>query len=532
MHRRMKARADSVIARDSALMRLRYRPRMSDRGRTPSNPADEERCATAETSDDELKAEIDEGSTAAASWGRILGPLLACAAVGLTHPELLAWGGLGVDACWTLAILVLMAVWWVTLAVEPAVTGMIPFVAFAILGIGKASEIAAPYANDVIFLFAGGALIGLALERTGVSARIATALVGLAGRSPFRVLCAVMVATALLSAFVSNLATAATMMPLAIALGARARADARTDAERAAAGRFLTSLLLGVAFASSIGGALTVIGSPPNPIAVEWLRKNGEEVSFVGWLRFSVPATAVFLPIAMFVLGIWLFPARGVSVARLDATTPPLGRDGVAALVVFLLAVAAWVTRPLYGDHLKIVGDGTIAVAAGLLLFLIPSTARRGTRILAPSAFARIPWRVLVLFGGGLCLADAMQRTGLSTALGDMIASAGTLPSIAVLAILVVLLVLASEVASNTTLTAMAVPIVGALAPGLGVEAKTLVIPAAFAASWAFAMPVGTPPNALVYGSGRLRARDMMRAGIVLDLVAIVVIVTMAWLLL
>jgi sodium-dependent dicarboxylate transporter 2/3/5 len=341
-----------------------------------------------------------------------------------------------------------------------------------------------------------------------------------------------MLATALLSAFVSNLATAATMMPLAIALGARARADARTDAERAAAGRFLTSLLLGVAFASSIGGALTVIGSPPNPIAVEWLRKNGEEVSFVGWLRFSAPATAVFLPIAVVVLGVWLFPARGVSVARLDTTTPPLGRDGFAALVVFLLAVAAWVTRPLYGDQLKVVSDGTIAVTAGLLLFLIPSAARRGARILAPSAFARIPWRVLVLFGGGLCLADAMQRTELSTALGDMISSAGTLPSIAVLAILVVLLVLASEVASNTTLTAMAVPIVGALAPGLGVEAKTLVIPAAFAASWAFAMPVGTPPNALVYGSGRLRARDMMRAGIVLDLVAMVVIVTMAWLLL
>lgn len=482
----------------------------------------------------ELRPEEDpgEGSTPAAAAGRVLGPLLAALAVLLTHPAAMGWGPLGAEASWTLGVLVLMAVWWVTLAVEPAVTGLIPFVAFALLGIGRPAEIAAPYANDVIFLFAGGALLGLALERTGVSARFAAALVRLAGRSPLRVLAAMMLATALLSAFVSNLATAATMLPLAMALGMSACAAAQTEPERQAAGRFFTSLLLGVAFASSIGGTLTIIGTAPNAIAVEWLRSNGESLDFIDWLRFSVPAVAVFLPIVIVVLGVVFFPARGITIEPLASATQPIDRDGLAAVMVFFFAVLAWVTRPLYAPVFPVVTDGAIAVAAAVTLFVLPSVRRSGARILEGSAFTRVPWRVLVLFGGGLCLADAMQRTGLSSALGGMIASAGSLPSIALLIILVAAIVFASEVASNTTLTAMAVPIVGALAPGLGVDAQSLVIPAAFAASWAFALPVGTPPNALVYGTGMVRAQDMMRAGVVLDLLSIIVIVSLATLLL
>ena len=483
-------------------------------------------------SESRLEEDPGEGSTGAARLGRLLGPLLAALAVWLTHPAAMGWGPLGGDASWTLGVLVLMAIWWVTLAVEPAVTGLLPFVAFAMLGIGRPVEIAAPYANDVIFLFAGGALIGLALERTGVSARFAAVLVGLAGRSPLRVLAAMMLATAALSAFVSNLATAATMLPLALALGTSANASARTDEQRKAAGRFFTSLLLGVAFASSIGGTLTIIGTAPNAIAVEWLRNNGEAIDFIGWLRFSVPAVAIFLPLVIVVLGVVFFPARGITIDPLESAARPIDRDGVVAVAVFFLAVFAWVTRPLYAPLFPVVTDGVVAVAAAVALFVLPSVRGYGARILEGSAFGRVPWRVLVLFGGGLCLADAMQRTGLSAALGGMIASAGALPSIALLIILVAAIVFASEVASNTTLTAMAVPIVGALAPGLGVEAQSLVIPAAFAASWAFALPVGTPPNALVYGTGMVRAQDMMRVGVVLDLLSIVVIVAMSALLL
>ena len=480
-----------------------------------------------QSQDEELAGEVEIGSPFVERLGLVVGPVLAAVAW-FAGPSL----GLAPDATWVFALLALMATWWVTLAVEPAVTGLIPLVALGVLGIGTPAEIAAPFANDVIFLFGGGALLACALERTAMSSRFASWLVRRAGTSPLRVLTAVMLATAVMSAFVSNLATTATMLPLAVALAARARGAATDDAGRAAAARFGTSLFLGVAFAASIGGALTIIGSPPNPIAVEWLRKNGVEMDFVRWLRFSVPTTAVFLPIAIAVLGVWLFPARGISVPAGDHRNQPVSRDGWVALGIFVLAVTAWVSQPLYATLLPSLKDGTIGVGAAVLLFMVPSKDRPGRGILDGAAFAKVPWRVLVLFGGGLCLADAMQRTGLSTSLGTIIHSAGTLPSLAVLAIMVTLLVFSSEVGSNTTLAAMAVPIVGGLAPGLGVKPETLVIPAVFAASWAFALPVGTPPNALVYASGHVRSRDMMRAGLILDVVAIVVIVVMAKILL
>jgi sodium-dependent dicarboxylate transporter 2/3/5 len=245
-------------------------------------------------------------------------------------------------------------------------------------------------------------------------------------------------------------------------------------------------------------------------------------------MYFSVPTTAVMLPLAVVVLGTWLFPAHGIRVPKQPPDAELLGRDGWFALAVFGLALTAWVTNPLWQDGFKAVKEGTIAVAAAAMLFLLPSRVRPGEGVLAPRDFAQVPWRVLVLFGGGLCLADAMQRTGLSASLGTLFESAGALPSIGVLAVVVAVLVFASEVASNTALAAMSVPIVAAIAPVLGLPPQALVIPAVFAASWAFAMPVGTPPNALVFASGQVRARDMMRAGLVLDVIAIAVIVVMA----
>jgi sodium-dependent dicarboxylate transporter 2/3/5 len=482
--------------------------------------------------EDDLREEVEEGSPRIARIGRLLGPVLALGALGLTHPSLGAVGGLESAASWVLALLVLMATWWVTLAIEPAVTALLPAVVLPLVGLGTAGEIFGPYANDVLFLFGGGALLGHALDHTGVSSRLALGTIRLAGGSPFRVLAAVMVVTALISAFVSNLATTATLLPLAIALGARTRAAASGTEARAAADRFSASLLLGIAFASSIGGALTVIGSPPNPIAVKGLAKAGIEMDFVRWLWFSVPTTAVFLPLAIAILGLWLFPARGIRVPLEHGASRPLGRDAFVTVAVFLLSVGAWVSMPLYKSSFAVMNDGLVAIAAAIVLFLAPSRARPGRAILEPNALSKVPWHVLVLFGGGISLADAMQRSGLSSTLGELISAAGALPSIALLIVLVTALLFASEIASNTTLAAMSVPIVVAIAPGLGVSPEKLVLPAAFAASWAFAMPVGTPPNALVFASGRVRAQDMMRAGLVLDVVAIAVIVTMAAILL
>ena len=501
----------------------RYLPRMND-ARTLATPDEPDGGAAG--------GGQSGGSARAARIGRVLGPALAGVALLLTHPSFGALGGLSADASWTLAVLALMATWWVTLAIDPAVTGLVPVIAFTLLGVGSASQITSHYASDVIFLFGGGALLAFSLERSGVSARFASALIRIAGSSPLRVLSAVMVASAILSAFVSNLATSATMLPLALALGVGAVDRARGDAERAAATRFLTSLLLGVAFGASIGGVLTIIGTPPNPIAVTELERQGIRVTFLGWMAFSVPATAVFLPLAIIVLGVLMFPARGITVAPLELARARFGGDEIRTLAVFGLAVLAWVTMPLYAAMVPGVREGTVAVVAAFVLFFLPSADRRGSRILEAADFARVPWRVLVLFGGGLCLASAMDRTGLSAKIGEVISAAGVLPSIGVLAVLVAVMIVASEIASNTAISAMAVPIVGALAPGLGLPPEFLVIPAVFAASWSFAMPVGTPPNALVYASGRVRVQDMMRAGAVLDVVSLVVIVAMSWLLL
>ncbi|MSR42366.1 MAG: SLC13/DASS family transporter [Phycisphaerales bacterium] len=475
---------------------------------------------------DEVDAEQD-GDARWSKIGRVVGPCLAAVAVGIVHPAFGALGGLNVDAAWTLGVLVLMASWWVTLAIDPAITGLIPIVAFGVLSVGTPKEIASPYADEVMFLFGGGTLLGYALYSTGASEYFARALLRIAGSSPFRVFAALMAATALLSGFVSNLATAATMLPLAIATAARAKTVAGSDHSNKLSKNFATSLILGVAFASSIGGALTIIGSPPNPIAVKWLSSHGVEMDFVRWLRFSIPTTVAFWIVAVAILGLWLFPTRGLTLTPFEGEAKRLSRDAKVVLFVFAGAVTAWLSQPMYAAFFPSINDGTIAVLAAATLFLLPKQSARDA-ILQPSALAFVPWRVLLLFGGGLSLAGAMQRTGLSAALGEAIASAGVLPSIALLAILVTALVLASEVASNTALAAMAVPIVGAMAPGLGVAPETLVIPAVFAASWAFAMPVGTPPNALVFASGKIRARDMMRAGIVLDCAAIVVIVLCA----
>ena len=479
--------------------------------------------------DESLAQAVDgeqDGDTRWARAGRFVGPCLAVVAVLTTHPACFGCGGLSVDGAWTLGVLVLMATWWVTLAVDPAITALIPIVAFGVLSVGTPKEIASPYADEVMFLFGGGALLGFALHNTGASEYFARVLLRGAGRSPFWVFTALMGATAIVSGFVSNLAITATMLPLAIATAARA-VQSPTDARNAKLSRnFTISLILGVAFASSIGGAMTIIGSPPNPIAVKWLNNNGVPMDFARWLQFSVPTTIVMWGVAVAILGLWLFPTRGLLLAPVEKKPAPLSRDAIITIAVFGVAVLLWVSQPVYGPYLPSVSDGTIAIfAAGALFFLPKQNASSRTAILEPQMLTAVPWRVLLLFGGGLSLAAAMQRTGLSTALGEAIAGAGALPSIVLLGILVTVLVLASEVASNTALAAMAVPIVGAMAPGLRVAPETLVIPAVFAASWAFAMPVGTPPNALVFASGRVRAKDMMRAGIVLDAAAIVVIV-------
>jgi sodium-dependent dicarboxylate transporter 2/3/5 len=467
--------------------------------------------------------------------GRAAGPLVGGMLVALTHPDMLGAGGLAAPASWTLGILAWMAIWWMTHAAELAVTSLIPVILLPILGIQPFREVAANYADQVIFLFAGGATLGWALERHGLSARFVGAMLSVAGRSPAMVVAALLVAAACVSAFVSNLATTAAMLPLAAGIAARAQASPGIDPAAAERARRNLSVaaLLAIAYGASIGGGATIVGSPPNPIAAQYLADRGEPIDFAGWMAIGVPTAAAMSLVAIAVL-LRMLPVRGIELVTDDGSAPaPWTWGARATLAVFLATVLVWTTARAWPEGWRPaeLTDGAVAISAAALLMLLPARDGGHARVVPWSAVRELPWGVFILFGGGLAIADAMQETGLSEAIGQSLSGlGGAHPAVALVA-LVGTMVFASEIASNTALTATAVPIVGALASSLGVPVRTAVLAATFGASYAFMLPVGTPPNALVFATGRVPQPTMMRVGLVLNLAAIALVSAMAWVL-
>lgn len=457
----------------------------------------------------------------------------------------------------TLGVLVWMAMWWMTSAVDLAITSLLPVLLFPLMGVGTLKETTAPYADSVIFLFAGGALLGRALEVSGLSGRFAGRLLRLAGSSPRGIVVAMFAASALVSAWVSNTATAAMLLPVGIATIHWAKKAALPGHEHTRALRnFATGVLLAIAYGANVGGLLTIIGSPPNAIAAESLARLGQPVDFARWLRFGAPAVALLGPLVVVLLlaflpmhGLRLRPAAqqadggdpgGAGESPGSAGESPgsrartrLSRAEWITTGAFMLAVVGWIAHPFITWIPKgRVSDAAVAVGVALLLFVLPVRVRPWTGVLRGDAFRSLPWGVLILFGGGLSLAEAMQRTGLSQALGESFSGLHSLPQPLVIFAVVAGLAIASEIASNTALTATAVPILVAMAPDLGIPAEKLVIPAAFGASCAFMMPVGTPPNAMAYATGMVPLSRMLRVGLVLDLVCAAVVTLLTMLLL
>jgi len=433
-----------------------------------------------------------------------------------------------------LALMAWMACWWLTQAVELATTALLPLIVFPLTGVTPSIRLtAAPYANEVIFLFAGGCLLAQALERHGLSRRVATAMLSFAGARPTLVVGTFLLTATLLSAFVSNTATAAMLMPLALAAANEARRTAPVQADRAArVGVFGTAVLLAVAYGASIGGGLTLIGSPPNAIAAQALRDAGTSVTFASWLRFSAPLTLVFLPVAWLLLTRVLLPVHRLALARSasrdDAeSSQPWSRHAIFTTVVFAVTVTLWVGLPWMPAPLPRLQDGGVAVLAGVALLAIPLSRSPSDTALSWRDAARLPWSVLILFGGGLCLADAMDRNGVALWLSRAFHHLEGAPEIVVIGAIVVSILFLTELASNTAVAATACPVLLALGPALDIPVERLVIPAAFAASWAFMLPVGTPPNALVYATGRIPAARMARVGLLMNIAA-AALITMA----
>lgn len=445
------------------------------------------------------------------------------------------------EAGWrTAAVAALMAVWWVTEAIPIAATALIPLALFPILGAAGIDDTAASYANPLIFLFLGGFLLALAVERWGLHRRIALSVIARVGTHPRRLLAGFMLSGGLISMWVSNTATALMLLPIGVSVVewvTPATSSGAPSRDSAATAGFATALMLGIAYATSIGGLGTLIGTPPNALVAAFLSENyAIEVGFLEWMAVGVPIVVVALPIAYLVL-VRLHPLDLVPALPPDslaAEMHALGRMSPAerrVAAVFVLTAAAWVTRPLLERWVPGITDAGIAVAAAVVLLVLPAGMGRRTSILDWRTALRVPWGVLLLFGGGLALAARIEETGLADWLGASMGGLEEWHWLAILAVIVVAVVAFSELASNTASAAAFLPIVGALALELGRSPLLLAVPTGLAASGGFMLPVATPPNAIAYGTGRITIAQMARAGALVDVAFVVLVWLASWLL-
>ncbi|RLB53143.1 MAG: SLC13/DASS family transporter [Deltaproteobacteria bacterium] len=441
-------------------------------------------------------------------------------------------------------VAVLMAGWWMTEAIPIPATALLPVVLFPMFGILGGKPTAALYFNHIIFLFLGGFVFALAMQRWDLHRRIALAILRLLGTSPQRMVLGFMVATWFLSMWISNTASTMMMVPMAMAIVVQLRG--RYGTERM--GRFSVALLLGVAYSASIGGLATLIGTPPNLSLVRILSilfPEAPELSFAGWFLFALPLSTVFLFIAWRLL-CWLF-LRNLEPFVLDddvfeqerTELGPMTFEQGAVLVLFVLLVGAWMFRAdidLFGFTVSgwsglfpepgFLDDGTVAVGIALLLFLIPSRTKPGERLMDWETASGLPWGIVLLFGGGFALAAGFKESGLSEWLGLQLSALQGAPTPVLLVSICGLLTFLTELSSNTATTEMALPVLGSLAVAIETDPLLLMVPAALSASCAFMLPVATPPNAIVFGSGEVKMGDMIRGGILLNLIGMVLIAT------
>lgn len=461
--------------------------------------------------------------------GLMLGPLAFVLTVFLPPPA-----GMPL-AAWLVAGLVgWMAAWWMTEAVPMTVTAMLPFVVLPLAGISSAEDTASGYFSPILFLLLGGAFIALAIERTGLHRRLSLAILRLVGTSggPARLLFAFMISAALLSMLISNTSTALIMMPMALAV-----LDGGAPSNSQAVGRHAGiegALPMGIAFAASIGGLGTIVGSPTNAISVGLLGQiAGVQISFVQWSLYGVPLVLLSVPLAAFIIARVQQVERNsfdLAAAR-DAIASPSGWSSAEVRLAMLVAVtfAGWVSQPLVAPLLPpgAWSDGTIATLGALALFLLPDGT--GRTLLVWDEARAAPWSVIFLFGGGLSLAGGMQASGLTGWLGEALLPLEHWPLILVALAVTALVVLVTEFASNVATATAIVPVVAALVVALEADPVLLALPAALAASWGFMLPAGTGPNAIAWGTGRIRIGRMVTAGALLDLAGVLLIVGVVW---
>ena len=448
------------------------------------------------------------------------------------------------EARLTAATAVLMAVWWMTEALPIPATALVPLIVFPTLGSTPLDDVGASYGNNVIFLFMGGFLLALAMQRWNLHRRMALLTVRLIGTRPPQMIAGFMIATGFLSMWVSNTATAVMMLPIGISvlLLVNKTSDAiddPVDADEDAAAtpvksNFGTALMLGIAYAASIGSLGTIIGTPPNTLLVGYMASEHDvQIGFGQWMIVGVPLAVVLMAACWFLLTKVLFKPEIDEIPGgrklIDDELAKLGTTSAGerrVLVIFVLAALAWVFVPLVTDWVGAdtppITDAGIAMAVGVLLFLLPAGAARGVRLLDWDSALRLPWGVLLLFGGGLALSAQFSSSGLTEWIGEVASGLGGLPVVLLVVLFAAGILFLTELTSNTATAATFLPVAGGIAMGMGMDPLLLAIPVALAATCAFMPPVATPPNAIAYGSGYVSIPQMIKGGIWLNLFGLV----------
>ncbi|WP_047869805.1 DASS family sodium-coupled anion symporter [Nocardiopsis sp. RV163] len=469
------------------------------------------------------------GYTPARVTGLVLGPLLFVLTLVFFEPEGLSSAGRAV-----LATTLWVATWWITEAIPIPVTSLLPVALLPLTGALEGDAVVAAYGNDIIFLFLGGFSLAIAMEKWNLHQRIALSIVAAIGTSPRRIVLGFMVATGFLSMWVSNTAATMMMIPVGLAVVYQASRSLRGGEFADDLPRFEKSVVFGIGYAATIGGLGTLIGTPPLAVLSATTGELfGESVSFGGWMLFGVPLAVVLLAIAWFYLtGVKLrvrfkqLPGGREIIREERRSLGRMSTEEKLVLGVFLCTAFMWVTRSfLWEGLLPGISDGVIAIVATVVLFTLPTRGARERRILQWEDSRRIPWGILLLFGGGLAIAAGFVDTGLSAWIGEQLRVLDGVDVILTVVIATALVLFLTEITSNAATATMILPVMAALAVSLNIHPYALMVPCAMAANCAFMLPVGTPPNAIMFGTGRVTIMEMVRSGFWLNLIALALVI-------
>ena len=445
--------------------------------------------------------------------------ILAAPILGLVIGWALYQGGFTSQIAWTAGVSFWVAFWWIAEPIPIGATSLIPMAVFPLMGVLNSQEVAQAYGHELILLMLGGFMLSAGMERSGAHRRLALNMVNLFGSSnPRGLVFGFMAASAMISMWISNTATALMLLPIVMAV------IAQTENRR-----LQIALLLGIAYSASVGGIGTPIGTPPNLIFITiYKQTTGIEPSFTQWMSWAMPIVVVMLPL----VGFWL--TRGLSKIE-PLKLPEVGswrKEEVRTLAVFAITAALWITRkqPLGGWSGMLIdfgfppnaNDASVALLGVIAMFLIPNGKQE--RLLDWKTARDIPWSILILFASGICIAKAFTESGLSELLGEQLAGIGSLPLVVMVAVICLAVTFLTEVTSNTATTALLMPILAAAAIGAGVDPRMVMFPAVISASFAFMLPAATGPNAIIFGANRISVKEMALEGLVLNLIGVVVV--------